>query len=95
MRGQIKGERWGQLGLTRPARATELDINTEWVSFMTYGSIRDPINPPARDPGKVMKLGRDLRCRNCRDVPGGSEGGGRDDGSSHTHRRLPRGTSAR
>jgi len=28
-------------------RAMELDINTEWVSFMTYDSIRDPINPPA------------------------------------------------
>ena len=25
----------------------ELDINTEWVSFMTYDSILDPINPPA------------------------------------------------
>jgi len=25
----------------------ELDINTEWVSFMTYDSIRGPINPPA------------------------------------------------
>ena len=25
----------------------ELDINTEWVSFMTYDSIRNPINPPA------------------------------------------------
>jgi hypothetical protein len=24
-----------------------------------------------------MKLGRDLRCHNCRDVPGVSEGGGR------------------
>jgi hypothetical protein len=28
-------------------RAMELDINAEWVSFMTYDSIRDPINPPA------------------------------------------------
>ena len=28
-------------------RAMELDINTEWVSFMTYDSIRDPNNPPA------------------------------------------------
>jgi hypothetical protein len=28
-------------------RAMELDINTEWVSFMTYDSIRNPINPPA------------------------------------------------
>ena len=25
----------------------ELDINTEWVSFMTYDSVRDPISPPA------------------------------------------------
>ncbi|MFJ9371621.1 hypothetical protein ACIRRA_45570 [Nocardia sp. NPDC101769] len=28
-------------------RAMELDINTGSVSFMTYDSIRDPINPPA------------------------------------------------
>ena len=28
-------------------RAMEFDFNTEWVSFMTYDSIRDPINPPA------------------------------------------------
>jgi len=28
-------------------------------------------------PGKVMKLRRDLRFHNCRDVPGVSEGGGR------------------
>ncbi|MEU0506837.1 hypothetical protein [Nocardia sp. NPDC005998] len=28
-------------------RAMEFDINTEWVSFMTCDSIRDPINPPA------------------------------------------------
>src|SRR5258708_11157503 len=44
-----------------------------------------------------MKLGRDLRCHNCRDVPGGCEGGGRgpgrNGGSSHTHRRLPRGNA--
>jgi hypothetical protein len=33
-------------------------------------------------PGKVMKLGRDLRCHNCRDVPGGSEGGGRGPGGT-------------
>ncbi len=47
-------------------------------------------------PGKVMKLGRGLRCHNCRGVPGVSEGGGRaraNDGSSHTHRRLPRGNA--
>lgn len=28
-------------------RAMELGINTEWVSFMTHDSARDPINPPA------------------------------------------------
>ena len=33
-------------------------------------------------PGKVMKLGRDLRCRNCRDVPGVSESGGRGPGGT-------------
>jgi len=36
----------------------------------------------AQGPGKVMKLGRDLRCHNCRDVPGVSEGGGRDPGGT-------------
>jgi hypothetical protein len=30
-------------------RAMELDINTEWGSFMTYDSIRDPINPGLRN----------------------------------------------
>ncbi|HSY41976.1 MAG TPA: hypothetical protein VLA79_20720 [Polyangia bacterium] len=39
------------LGALREAgaseRAMELDINTEWVSFMTYDSVRDPISPPA------------------------------------------------
>ena len=29
-----------------------------------------------------MKLGRDLRCHNCCDVPGGSEGGGRGPGGT-------------
>ena len=29
-----------------------------------------------------MKLGCDLRCHICRDVPGGSEGGGRDPGGT-------------
>jgi hypothetical protein len=38
--------------------------------------------PPDPGPGKVMKLGRDLRCHNCRDVPGGSEGGGRGPGGT-------------
>ena len=31
----------------RAVRAMDFDINAEWVSFMTYDSIRDPINPPA------------------------------------------------
>jgi hypothetical protein len=41
-----------------------------------------PFRQKTQGPGKVMKLGRDLRCHNCRDVPGGSEGGGRDPGGT-------------
>lgn len=38
----------------------ELDTNTEWVSFMTYDSIRDPINPP---DAKVLPEFRQNRGR--------------------------------
>ena len=33
-------------------------------------------------PDNVMKLGRDLRCHNCRDVPGVSESSGQGPGGT-------------
>jgi hypothetical protein len=39
-------------------RAIEFDINTEWVSFMTYDSIRHPINPPATKLRPVFRFKR-------------------------------------
>ena len=34
-------------------RAMEFDINTEWVSFTTYDSIRNPITRPKLLPDSV------------------------------------------
>jgi len=48
---------------------------------LPFSAGRD-LSLPAQGPGKVMKLGRDLGCHNCRDVPGGSEGGGRGPGGT-------------
>jgi integrase len=65
----------------------------------SLGCLTGPRPPGCRQgPGRVMKLGRDLRCHNWRDVLGVSGSGGRaraGGGSSDTHRRLPRGTPAR
>src|ERR1017187_1992470 len=54
----------GRLGAARPPAR----VWPPWLPAHARTPVKEP--PAAQGPGKVMKLGRDLRCHNCRDVPG-------------------------